>query len=67
MTNGKLAAMTDKAAGALDSTASFVRDFDSRDILKDIGTMARKHPGRTLAAAVVVGFFLGRSLSRPST
>lgn len=67
MANGKLSAMTEKAAGALDSTASFVRDFDSRDMLGGIGAMARKHPGRTLAAAVIVGFLLGRSMSRPST
>lgn len=67
MTNGKIAAATDKAAGALDSTASFVREFDSRRMLDDVGAMARKHPGRTIAAAVIVGFLLGRSMSRPAT
>lgn len=67
MASGKMATATDRAAGALDATASFVRDFDSRRLLDDVGDMARKHPGRTIAAAIVVGFLLGRSMTRPST
>jgi hypothetical protein len=67
MTPGKVAAVTDQAAGALDATAAFVRDFDSRRMLDDVGAMARKHPGRTLAVAVILGFLLGRSMTRPST
>lgn len=54
----------DKAAGALGSTAQYVREIDSRDVMEDITAMAKRHPGVTLAAAAVVGFLAGRAVTR---
>ncbi len=60
----RVATAADKASAALGSTAEYVRDIDSRDIMQDLSGMAKRHPGATLAAAVVVGFFVGRSVTR---
>lgn len=64
---GRIAGMADKTASALDSTATFVREFDSREMLDDVSVLAKKHPGKALAAAALVGFFVGRALTRRGT
>jgi ElaB/YqjD/DUF883 family membrane-anchored ribosome-binding protein len=60
----RVATAADKAASALGTTAEYVRDIDSRDIMQDLSSMAKRHPGATLAAAVALGFFVGRSATR---
>ncbi len=60
----RVASAADKASAALGSTAEYVRDIDARDIMKDLSSMAKRHPGVTLAAAVAVGFLVGRSATR---
>ena len=62
--SARVATAADKAASALGSTAEYVRDIDSRDIMEDVTNMAKRHPGATLAAAVVLGFLVGRSATR---
>lgn len=62
--SARVATAADKAASALGSTAEYVRDLDSRDIMEDVTNMAKRHPGAALAAAVVVGFLVGRSATR---
>lgn len=60
----RVATAADKAASALGSTAEYVRDFESRDIMDDVTNMAKRHPAATLAAAVAIGFLVGRSATR---
>ncbi len=60
----RVATVADKAASALGSTAEYVRDFDSRDVMDDMKEMAKRHPVATLATAALVGFLVGRSASR---
>jgi ElaB/YqjD/DUF883 family membrane-anchored ribosome-binding protein len=60
----RVATAADKASAALGSTAEYVRDIDSRDIMEDLSSMAKRHPGVTLAAAMAVGFLVGRSATR---
>jgi len=60
----RVATAADKASAALGSTAEYVRDIDSRDIMDDLSSMAKRHPAVTLAAAVAVGFLVGRSATR---
>ncbi len=60
----RVATAADKAAAALGSTAEYVRDIDSRDIMEDLTSMAKRHPGVTLAAAVALGFLVGRTATR---
>ncbi len=62
--SNRVATAADKAAAALGSTAEYVRDIDSRDIMEDLSSMAKRHPGATLAAAVAVGVLVGRSATR---
>lgn len=61
-----VADMADKTASALNTTATYVRDFDSRDMMNDVTDMAKRHPGKSLAIAAAFGFILGRSLMRSS-
>lgn len=61
-----VADMADKTAAALNTTADYVRDFDSRDMMNDVTDMAKRHPGKSLAIAAAFGFILGRSLMRSS-
>jgi ElaB/YqjD/DUF883 family membrane-anchored ribosome-binding protein len=47
-------------ADKLQSTARYVRQNDLQSMLGDIQDLATQHPGACLAAAVGVGFLLGR-------
>lgn len=60
----RVATAADKAASALGSTAEYVREFESRDVMDNVTNMAKRHPAATLAAAVAIGFLVGRSASR---
>ncbi len=62
--SARVASVADKAASAFGSTAEYVREIDSRDTMEDLTSMAKRHPAATLAAAVAIGFFVGRSATR---
>lgn len=53
-----------RTASALETGADYLRDHDSKDMLHDVNSLARRYPGASLAAAAVVGFFLGRAMTR---
>jgi hypothetical protein len=55
---------TDKAADVLDTTGQYLREWDERDLLSDVGELAKRHPGKSLLAAAAIGFFVGRSITR---
>ena len=65
--DGVLAGAAEKTASALGSTASFVREFDTREVIDDAAALTKRHPGIALAAAAVLGFFVGRALTRNNT
>ena len=56
--------LTPSATAALENAVSYVRENSARDMLGDLGAFIRTHPEQALAAAVVAGFFVGRSLRR---
>ena len=64
MKNGRLARVTRGTANALDSTASYVREFEPKAALKDITEVMKKHPQIAIASAVVLGVLLGRTMTR---
>lgn len=64
--NGRLGAAGERAAGAIDATADFVRDFDGKALASQAGALAGKHPGKAVALAIIAGFLLGRVMARPS-
>ena len=67
MNGGRIAGLADRTASALDSTGRYLREMESRDVLVDLGEIAKRHPGKSLLAAIAVGFLVGRSLSRPQS
>ena len=59
-----IAGAANAAAGKLNSTADYVRQNDVDSMMTDLLRFVRNHPGPTLVAAAVGGFFLGRALTR---
>lgn len=50
-----------RTAGAVESAGQFLRDFDGDELVTDMKSMVKRHPGRTLVGALLVGFFIGRT------
>lgn len=62
---GRMATITDRTANALDATGRYVRDLEARDVMHDLGDLAKRHPGKSMIAAVALGFLFGRAITRP--
>jgi ElaB/YqjD/DUF883 family membrane-anchored ribosome-binding protein len=60
----KIADFAHRTAGKLETTAGYLRDHDSKAMMRDCEELVRRYPGQFLAAGVFLGFFLGRSLRR---
>ena len=50
------------AADKMEATADYVREHSLQDMMGDVETFVRKHPGQSLLAAAAVGFLVGRTL-----
>jgi hypothetical protein len=57
---GENAADVAHATNKLESTADYLREHDVKAIMGDVKDIAKRYPGQCLAAAVLVGFFVGR-------
>jgi ElaB/YqjD/DUF883 family membrane-anchored ribosome-binding protein len=53
-----------ETADKLHDTANYVRRHDSRMMAGDLGKFVKDHPGRSIAAAAVVGFLFGMVFRR---
>lgn len=53
-----------KIASGMESTASYLRDHDFKDMGQDIVGVARRHPTEALLSALVIGFLAGRAMKR---
>ena len=51
-------------ADGMESTASYLRDHDLKDMRDSMAGMCRKYPAQSLLAAVAIGFLAGRALRR---
>jgi hypothetical protein len=63
------AAITDlssKAATNLDTSARYVRNTSFGQVWSDVGALARQHPGAIAVSAIVVGYCMGRMMTRRS-
>lgn len=67
MHHGRIATIADRTANALDATGRYVREFEARDVMEDLGNLAKRHPGKSMLAAVALGFLFGRALTRPQS
>ena len=63
------AAITDlssKAATNLDTSARYVRNASLGQVWSDMRALARQHPGAIAVSAIVVGYCMGRMMTRRS-
>ena len=59
----KISSMGHAAAERMSSTADYVREHDVEGMMTDVETLVKNNPGRSLLAAAVIGFLLGRTFS----
>jgi ElaB/YqjD/DUF883 family membrane-anchored ribosome-binding protein len=65
VTGGTRAAdLTHSVAKGIDSTASYLRDHNFKQMGKDVTNICRRYPTQSVIAAVAVGFLLGRAARR---
>jgi len=57
----KVSNLAHSAAGKIEATAEYMREHDVRDMMADLETFVRRHPGQSMIAAAAVGFLLGRA------
>ncbi len=57
-----VSAAAHKTAGAVESAGHYLREFDGDELVSDVRGIVKRHPGRTVLAALVVGFFIGRAI-----
>lgn len=60
----KVAKITHSIADGMESTASYLREHDFEKMGTDVMDVCRRYPTQSLAAALAVGFLLGRSARR---
>ena len=60
----KLVNFTHNIANGMESTATYLRDHDFSKMGKDLMSVCRKYPTQSIAAALAIGFLLGRSARR---
>jgi ElaB/YqjD/DUF883 family membrane-anchored ribosome-binding protein len=57
-----VAKLAHRAADRMQTTADYIREHDARDMMADVKGFLGRHPGGSLVAAAVLGFFIGRKL-----
>ncbi len=60
----RVADLAHSTADSLGASAKYVRRHDSRDMVHDVESLIKAHPGKALLTAAVLGFFAGRAFSR---
>ena len=60
----KAATVAHRTADKIQATADYIRGHDLKDMADDVGSLVRRYPGPSLAAAVVAGFLLARAIRR---
>jgi ElaB/YqjD/DUF883 family membrane-anchored ribosome-binding protein len=58
----RAAKMAHGTADRLEATAEYLRTHDAKAMAGNVMDVVRKHPGKSLAIAVVIGFLAARSL-----
>ncbi len=51
-------------AKVMNESVDYFRGSDASDMLEDVRSLTKKHPGAALVTFAVIGFFLGRSLKK---
>jgi len=62
-----VAGIAKTAAGKIDATADYLKDFDTRALLGQVENWTRNNPGVAIASAAALGFVIGLTLKRDSS
>jgi ElaB/YqjD/DUF883 family membrane-anchored ribosome-binding protein len=62
--SGKVNEIATKTAEKFDTTARYLREHDTHDMVAGVESMVRRNPGASLCAALAVGFLIGTALKR---
>jgi hypothetical protein len=60
----RIAAVAHASADSLGSSAKYLRKHDGDDMVRDLESLIKAHPGKALISAVVLGFVAGRAFRR---
>jgi len=60
----KVVDIAHSTADKMEATADYVRKHDMKQMVADVGTIVKSHPGRSLIVPVAVGFLAGRAFRR---
>lgn len=60
----KVAGMARGAAGALDSSATYLKSRDTSQMMQDLLALVKRHPTQALLAVGALGFVIARALRR---
>lgn len=62
--SGKANEFATATADKIESTARYLREHDTNDMVAGMESMVRRNPGASLCAALAVGFLIGSALRR---
>ena len=60
----KVAEVAHSTADRLGNSATYLRDNGPREMVSDIESLIKAHPGKSLIVAAVLGFLAGRAFRR---
>jgi ElaB/YqjD/DUF883 family membrane-anchored ribosome-binding protein len=60
----KLSGVAHSAADKIQATSDYVRRTDLKGMAEDVQDIVKRYPGRSLAAAAILGFLVARGLRR---
>jgi hypothetical protein len=60
-TDGRVAQVSNKVAGGMESTADWLRDADLDSLRTGLERQVKEHPGRTLLLAAGLGYLIGKA------
>lgn len=60
----RVADVAHATADTLGASAKYVRRNDGHDMIGDVESLIKRHPGKALLGAAVIGFFAGRMFRR---
>lgn len=62
--SGKVNELATATADKIETTARYLRDHDTQDMVAGVESLVRRNPGASLASALAVGFLIGTALRR---
>ena len=61
---GKVNEIATATADKIETTARYLREHDTRDMVAGVESLVRRNPGASLGAALAVGFLIGTAMRK---